>query len=76
MISGSLWNYYRDKISDDANENNAANNRTNNNKAIKSKSFEHKTKLIRSTPNNNNILDATVIPLKYFNNFGDLLICH
>ena len=76
VISGSLWNYYRDKISDDANENNAANNRTNNNKAIKSKSFEHKTKLIRSTPNNNNILDAAVIPLKYFNNFGDLLICH
>ena len=32
MTSGSLWNYYRDKISDDANENDAANNRINNNK--------------------------------------------
>ena len=27
MTSGSLWNYYRDEINDDANENNAANNR-------------------------------------------------
>ena len=26
MTSGSLWNYYRDEINDDANENNAANN--------------------------------------------------
>ena len=34
MTSGSLWNYYRDEIKDDANENNAANNRINNNKTI------------------------------------------
>ena len=32
MISESLWNYYRDKINDDANENNVANNAINNNK--------------------------------------------
>ena len=32
MISESLWNYYRDKINDDANENNVANNAVNNNK--------------------------------------------
>ena len=27
MKSGSLWKYYRDEVNDDANENNAANNR-------------------------------------------------
>ena len=56
MASGSLWNYYRDEINDDANEN--VNNRINN-KTKASKYFEYKTKLIGSTPNNdNNILDA------------------
>ena len=40
MISGSLWNYYRDEVNDSANENNDANNcRINNNKTT-SKSFE------------------------------------
>ena len=43
MTSGSFW---RDEINDDANENNAANNRMNNNKTITSKSFEYKSKLI------------------------------
>ena len=58
MTSGSLWNYYRDEINDDSNENNAVNISINNNKTITSKYFEYKTKLIGSTPNNNNILDA------------------
>ena len=40
MTSGSLWNFYRDKVHDDANEN--VNNRINNNKTITSKSFEYK----------------------------------
>ena len=39
MTSGSLWNYYRDEINDDANENDN-NNRINNNKTTKKKSFE------------------------------------
>ena len=43
MTSGSLWNYYRDEINDDANEN-ASDNRINNNKTIRSKSFEYKIK--------------------------------
>ena len=30
MRSGNLCNYYRDEINDDANENNAGNNRINN----------------------------------------------
>ena len=56
MTSESLWNYYRYQINDDENDN--ANNRINNNKTITSKSFEYRTKLIGSTPNNNNILNA------------------
>ena len=70
MTSGSLWNYYRDEINDDGNENNAANNRINNNKTITSKSFECKTKSKGSTTDNNNILDTkVVVPLKYLSNF-------
>ena len=55
--SGSLWNYYRDKINDSANKNNDANNyKINNNKITTSKSFEYKTKIRGRTPNDNNIL--------------------
>ena len=44
MISGSLWNDYRDKVNDSANENNDANNyRINNNKTTTSKYFEYTT---------------------------------
>ena len=65
MTSGSLWNYYRDKINDDANEN--YNNETIiNSKTITSTSFEYKIKIIGSTPKDNNILDAEVVaPLKF-----------
>ena len=87
MASGRFWNYYRGEVDDDANENDAANNRINKNKTTTSKSFEYKTKLIGNMPNNNNILDAEVfVPLKYLSNFWrslDLtltvkqnLICH
>ena len=31
MTSGSLWNYFRDEVNDDANENNADKNQVNNN---------------------------------------------
>ena len=69
MTSGSLWNFYRDEINDDANENNAANNRINDNKKIASKYFEYKTKLIRSALNSNNTLDTqVVVQLKYLIN--------
>ena len=40
MTSGSLWNYHREEINDDANEN----NRVNNSNSTTSKSFEYKTK--------------------------------
>ena len=68
ITSGSLLNYYRDEINDDENE--SVNNRINNNKTIRSKSFEYKTKLIGSTPSDNNILDTeVVVPLKYLSDF-------
>ena len=71
MTSKSLWNYYREEVNDSANENNDANNfRINNNKTTTSKSFEHKTKVIGITPNNDSRLDAeVVVPLKYLSNF-------
>ena len=41
----SFWNYYRGKVNDDADENNAAGNyRIKNQKATTSKYFEYKTK--------------------------------
>ena len=44
MASASLWNCYRDKVNDDANENNGAGNyRINNNKTRISKSFQYRT---------------------------------
>ena len=70
MTLGSLWNYYRDEINDDENENNDDDNKINHNKTITCKSFKYKTKLIGSTTNNNNILDVeVVVPLKYLINF-------
>ena len=72
MTSGSLWNYYRDEINDDANEN--VNNRINKIKTRTSKSFECKTKLIGNMPNDNNILDPEVVVLlKYLSNFWRFL---
>ena len=70
ITSGSLCNYYRDEINDDANENNDDCNKINNNKTIISKSSEYKTKIIARTPFNNNTLKVeVVVPFKYLNNF-------
>ena len=44
MTSGSLWNYYRDEINDNMNENNDNDYRVNNEKTMTSKSFEYKIK--------------------------------
>ena len=60
---GSLWNYYRDGINDGANENNTANDKINNSKAI-SKSFQYKT--IGGMPNNNNLLDTRCCSIEIF----------
>ena len=60
MTSGGLWNYYKDEVNIDANENNDAKSYgINSNKTTTSKSFEHKTKIIGSTPANNNSLDSS-----------------
>ena len=57
MTSGSLWNYYRDKVNDDANENIVAGNyRTNNKETTTSRSFEYNTKTIGKAPIYNNTL--------------------
>ena len=70
MVSGSLRNYYRDERNDDENETNRLKTRINENKTIRSKSFEYKTKLIGSTPGNNHLINAEVfVPLKYLSNF-------
>ena len=69
-----MWNCYSDKVNDDVNGHNAAGIKINNNKTIKSKSFEYKTKLIGSTPNENNKLNAeVVVPLKYLSIFWRFL---
>ena len=72
ITSGSFWNYYRDKVSDAADEKDDADNyRINNNKTITSKSFHFKTKIIGNTPTDNNSLGTEVVaPLKYLSNFS------
>ena len=41
IASRSLWNYYRDEVNDDANENNVAGNKINFSKTITSKFLEY-----------------------------------
>ena len=60
MTSVSLWNYYRDEISNNKNENDNI-NRLNNNKKLTSKSFKYKTKIIGSTPDNENRINTEVV---------------
>ena len=70
MTSGSLWNYYRDEINDAENENDDNRNKINNNKTTASKSFKYKTKIIGSTLDNVNRLNAEVVaPFKYLGSF-------
>ena len=68
MTSEIMQNYYRRIVNDSANE--ISDNRNINNNKTTSKSFEYKTKMIGSMPNNNNMLDATVVfPVKYLSNY-------
>ena len=50
---GSLYNYYRDELNDDANLNNFANNNV-----VNSNSFQYKNKIISNTYN----IDSTIVP--------------
>ena len=58
VTSGSLQNYYRDELYDDANENNSDDYRVKNENTTTSNFFEYKTKIIGSTSINNNKLDT------------------
>ena len=65
MTSESLRNCYRDEMNDDAKGKNDNDYSVNTGKATTSRSFQYKTKIIESTPGDNNILDIEVaIPLK------------
>ena len=50
MTSEHFRNYYRDKINNDRNENNADNYKIDKNKTAASISFKYKTKTKESTP--------------------------
>ena len=69
--SGSLWNYYRDEMNDNANENNDAGNYgINNNKKKTACKSKYKTKIIGSTLDDDNKSDTEdFFPLKYLINF-------
>ena len=70
MTSENLWNYYRDDLNDDVNENNSAgNDRINNSKTTTSKSFEYKTEITRKTAILDRLNTGVVVPLKYLSNF-------
>ena len=63
MTSESFCNYYRDKINNDANENNAENIKIKSKKTIASKSFENTTKKkkIIITPENDKTLGTEFV---------------
>ena len=54
--SGSLWNYYRDELTDETNDNNGLNKIVTN-----SKSFKYKTSITRSTYNLNSSFKGRII---------------
>ena len=70
MTSKMLRGYYRDEVNESADETDNNDNLRNNIKTTKSKSLKYKAKIIGSTSNDNNILDAEVdVPLKYLSYF-------
>ena len=61
---GSLYNYYRDALSDDAD-----NNQFNSIKLVNSNTFKYKNKIINNTNNAGTKDIELAIPLKYLGNF-------
>ena len=61
---GSLYDYYRDELSDDAD-----NNQFNNIKVVNSNTFKYKNKIIDNTNNTGTKDIELAIPLKYLGNF-------
>ena len=62
--TGSLYNYYRDELSDDAD-----NNQFNNIKVVNSNTFKYKNKIIDNTNNQRTKDIELAITLKYLGNF-------
>ena len=63
---GSLYNYYRDELSDDANPDG---NQFNDIKVVNSNTFKYKNKIIDNTNNQGTKDIELAIPLKYLGNF-------
>ena len=61
---GLLYNYYRDELSDDAD-----NNQFNNIKVVNSNTFKYKNEIIDNTNNAGTKDTELAIPLKYLDNF-------
>ena len=69
-----MWNYYRHEINTSVIEITNDSNKINNDKTITNKSFEYKKKIIGSTPDDNNTLNAKVVVLlKNLSNFWRFL---
>ena len=62
---GSLYNYYRDELSDDDDDN----NQFNNIKVVNSNTFEYENKIIDNTNDQGTKDIELAIPLKYLGNF-------
>ena len=69
MKSESLWNYYMHEVIDDVNDD-AGNYWITYSKATTSTSFGCKTKIIGSTPTDNDRFYTYVVSLKYVSNFS------
>ena len=67
---GSLYNYYRDELSDNTNPDN---NQFNNIKVVNSNTFKYKNKIIDNTNNAGTKDIELAIPLKYLGNFWRVL---
>ena len=67
-----MWNDYRDETTDDENKNDDNGNKINNNKTTGSKYFKYQAKIIGSTPNNENRLNAEVVALNNNRNTKNL----
>ena len=67
---GSLYNYYRDELSDNTNPDN---NQFNNIKVVNSNTFKCKNKIIDNTNNAGTKDIELAIPLKYLGNFWRVL---
>ena len=69
-----MWNYDRDEVNDDANENNGDHYRKRNGRATGYNFFQYKTKIFGNTPADSNTLDTELIsPLKYLSYFWRFL---